>query len=236
MFISLIFPCYNEELAIPNLLPKAVHAKKNLLKTTKLRGLEIVVVNDGSTDKSLDLLQKYKEDIHIVSLKTQEGYGAAVKQGIKQARGDWIAFCDLDNTCDPQELKHLINFARDRSLTVVWGNRLHKKSQMPLIRRLGNWLYQLAFLFLSFRTVSDPCSGFRLFKKSILAPQIYRFPQDLSFSLALTAHCIRHKIPFSSTDISYKERLGESKLHSLKDGFTFLLSLIRFLFFKKFSK
>ena len=235
MFISLILPCHNEEQAIPKLLPKAIKAKQNILQQTNIEGLEILIVDDGSKDKSPKLLQNYKELIKIISLKTQKGYGSAIKEGIIQAKGDWIAFCDADNTCEPEELKLLINLACSKSLSIVWGNRLNKKSKMPFTRKLGNRLYQLAFLFLSLKFAPDVCSGFRLFKKSVLTPEIYEFPQNLSFSLALTAHCIRYKIPFSTTNISYKKRLGKSKLHPAKDGFIFLLSLIRFLFFKKFK-
>ena len=234
MFISLIFPCHNEEQALPKLLPKAIKAKQYVLQHTKIKDLEILVVDDGSKDKSLELLKNYKDSIQIISLYSQKGYGSALKKGINQAKGDWIAFCDADNTCEPEDLKLLIDLAYSTSLEVVWGNRLSKKNKMPIIRKLGNRLYQLIFLCLSFKCAPDVCSGFRLFKKSILTPEIYKFPQDLSFSLALTAHCVRYKIPFSTTEISYKERLGKSKLYPIKDGFIFLLTLIQFLFFKKF--
>ena len=233
MFISFILPCHNEELAIPIVLPKVIRAGNTLLKTKNLKGFEILVIDDGSTDQSPESLLKYEKEIQIISLKTQEGYGSAIKRGIKQAKGDWVVFCDLDGTCEPEELSLLIDLAINESLQVVWGNRLNKNSRMPFIRRLGNRLYQMAFLFLSFRLVPDVCSGFRLFKKSVLTPQIYEFPPDLSFSLALTAHCIRYGIPFSSVDISYRERLGQSKLHPIKDGFIFLHNLIKFLLFKK---
>lgn len=235
MFISLIFPCYNEEQAIPKLLPKAIQTRQKILQETEVKALEILIVDDGSKDKSLELLNTYKEEVKIISLAENKGYGAAIKAGVYQARGDWIAFCDLDGSCEPEELKLLVDFTKDKSLQMAWGNRLNRESKMLFTRKTGNWLYQLAFLFLSFKFVPDTCSGFRFFKKSVLIPEIYEFPQDLSFSLAFTAHCIRYKIPFSAVDISYKERLGKSKLLPLKDGFVFLLNLLRFLFFKKFN-
>ncbi len=231
MFISLIFPCYNEEQAIPKLLPKAIQAKYNILQQRGVKGFEILVIDDGSKDKSLELLETYKGNVKIIPLKTQRGYGSAIKEGVKQAKGDWIAFCDLDDTCDIEEFSLLINLVRDRSLEVVWGNRLNKKSKMFWTRRLGNRLYQIAFLLLSLKFPPDVCSGFRLFKKAVFISDIYKFPNDLSFSLAMTAYCIRYKIPFSTVDISYKERLGQSKLSPLKDGFIFLLVLMQFLLF-----
>lgn len=233
MFISLIFPCHNEEQAIPQVLPKAIQAKNNLLKSIPLKGFEILVVDDASQDHSLERLKEYEREIQIISLETQEGYGSAIQKGIQQAQGDWIAFCDLDNSCEPEELKLLIDSAKQGNRQSVWGNRLNKNSCMPWTRSLGNRLYQLLFLLLTFRLVPDACSGFRLFKKSTFLPQIYQFPQDLSFSLVFTAYCVRYKIPFSTKDISYSERLGKSKLHLFKDGLIFCFNLLNFLFFKK---
>ena len=236
MFISFIFPCYNEELSISKFLPAIIQTKKALMEMPQVTQIEILIVNDGSTDQSLELLKNCEEEITIISLKTRKGYGEAIKEGIQKSKGDWVAFCDLDNTCTPEDIIKLIKLALGKSLAVVWGNRLHKQSRMFFIRRMGNRLYQFLFFLLSFRFVPDPCSGFRLFKRSVLTPEIYEFPGDLSFSLALTAHCVRYNIPFSSAGIEYKYRLGKSKLHLLKDGCKFFFTLIYFLFFKKFCK
>ncbi|MDE0092799.1 MAG: glycosyltransferase, partial [Oligoflexia bacterium] len=103
MFISLIFPCHNEEQAIPQVIPKALETRRELIEKKQIEGLEIIVVNDASTDTSLSELRKYEEEIKILSLKKQEGYGAALQKAFQQAQGDWLAFCDLDKTCDPQD-------------------------------------------------------------------------------------------------------------------------------------
>ena len=193
--------------------------------------MEIIVINDGSKDSSLLELKKYEKEIKILSFQKQEGYGTVLQKGFQKAEGNWLAFCDLDNTCDPIELSSLIELAQQKSLDITWGNRLHKKSKMPFVRILGNRIYQFTFLILSFKKVPDPCSGFRLFKKSKFLPEIYKLPKDLSFSIALTSFCIKNKIPFQSKDISYKERTGQSKLKTFRDGYLFLIQLIRFLFF-----
>ena len=231
MFISLVFPCHNEESAIPVVIPKALKAKQKLIEKNQIKDMEIIVVNDASTDASLSKLKEFEKNIKIISLQKQGGYGYALQKAFQQAQGDWLAFCDLDNTCDPLELSLLIDLARNQNFPIVWGNRLNKNSQIPLTRKLGNQLYQLAFFILAFQKVPDPCSGFRLFKKALFLPQLYTFPKDLSFSLALTSHCVRHKIAFQAKEISYKDRLGQSKLHLFKDGWNFLVQLVKFLLF-----
>ena len=240
MFVSLIFPCRNEEASIDRVLSKAISLKTQLVNEGLVQGMEILVIDDGSRDASLKCLQKYQQGedgLRVLSLGEQKGYGSALKRGIREAQGDWVAFCDLDNTCEPSDLKMFLKkaFSSHPALPVVWGNRLHGQSSMPWIRRFGNRFYQWIFLILSFRWVPDPCSGWRLFKKSDFLPQVDEFPEDLSFSLAFTAYCLRSKIKFSAVDVSYKQRVGESKLIFFKDGFIFLFTLIYFLFFKKFK-
>ena len=241
LFVSLIFPCRNEEASIDRVLPKAITLKSSLLREGLVQEMEILVIDDASHDASLKHLQKYQQEessgLKVLSSKVLMGYGSALKKGIRESKGDWIAFCDLDDTCEPSDLRVLLKKASSsRSVfPVVWGNRLHRQSSMPWIRRLGNRLYQLIFLILSFRLIPDPCSGWRLFRKSDFLPQINEFPNDLSFSLAFTAYCVRSKIKFSAVDVSYRQRMGKSKLIFFKDGFIFLFTLIHFLLFKRFK-
>ena len=230
---SLVFPCHNEEEAIPGVLAKALKAKEHL-EGTGISLLEIIAVNDGSTDSSQKLLDSYSNQIKVLHLKKQRGYGAALKEGFSKASGNWLGFCDLDSTCEPEELSLLLKTALQGNYSLVWGQRIHKKSSMPSVRVIGNRLFSLALYLLSFQYVSDPCSGFRIFKKDQLGDAVFQFPDDLSFSLALTSYCIREKISFKELAISYHERTGQSKLHSLKDGLIFLKTIADVLIFKKY--
>ncbi len=227
--ISLIYPCHNEEQSIPLYLPKILESKKKILDETLVEDLEIIVVNDGSTDSSKKLLEKYKENIKIINLAIRKGYGYSIKEGLKHSKKAWIAFCDLDNTCEPMDLKKLVEGVQQKSVRTAWGNRLHKNSSIFLMRKLGNQFYKYCIFLLSFTLIPDPCSGFRLFHKETFK-DIHSFPNDLSFSLALTVYCIRHKINFHFVDINYKERLGQSKLIPFKDGFVFLFTLFKTFF------
>lgn len=231
---SLIFPCYNEEQSIASVLDRALKTKALLEESGELSFLEVIVVDDGSTDSSQKILNSYGNRIKIICLKKQQGYGAALKRGFSEAKGDWLGFCDLDSTCDPGDLKLLLKTVLKEDYHVVWGLRMHKKSAMPFVRALGNRIFSLVLWLLSVKYVADPCSGFRIFKKDVLKDALLKFPDNLSFSLAFTAYCLREKIPFKSVKISYRERVGESKLHSLKDGFVFLKTIFDVLIFKRY--
>lgn len=232
---SLVFPCHNEEESIDSVLKKALKAKELLANDNNPSiQLEIIVVNDGSKDSSQEILDIYKDKIKVLNFKKQRGYGAALKEGFLNAEGDFLSFCDLDSTCEPQELRLLIKTALKRNLPVVWGNRIHPKSSMPFIRKTGNRLFSLVLFLLSGRYIVDPCSGFRVFNKNYLVKNLFRFPDDFSFSLALTTHCIREKIPFAELVISYNRRQGKSKLQPFKDGLVFLKTIADILIFKKY--
>jgi len=231
MYLSLVFPCRNEELAIPSVLSQISKLKEDLEKSSFISQLEILIINDSSTDQSLKLLEKHKNLIKVISFKERQGYGAVLKKGFELSQGDWFAFCDLDDSYQILDLKKLLQRAKDKNLNIVWGNRLNKKSEIPKIRHLGNQLYRYLFFLLSFKKISDPCSGLRLLKKSEFQKSLPKFPNDLSFSIVFTAFCLRHKIPFDTVDISYKNRKGDSKLHAFKDGWIFLFQSLKALYF-----
>ncbi|MCY4512354.1 MAG: glycosyltransferase family 2 protein [Bdellovibrionales bacterium] len=232
---ALIFPCHNEEGAIPSVLDSALRAKEQLIQRHSLKKLEIIVVNDHSTDNSAKILESYSGKIKIVHLKGRKGYGEAIKTGIEYTTCEWIAFCDLDGTCSPSDLEFLIKKTQETSAEIIWGIRLHKKSAMPYTRRLGNLLYRWMIWVLSGKVwIADPCSGFRLFKKSVFSSVVCELPSGLHFSPALTAWCVRKKVSFSCVNISYEERIGESKLKTLRDGVLFSWTLFSWLILKKF--
>ena len=231
---ALIFPCHNEEGAIPSVLDSALRAKEQLIQNNSVKILEIIVVNDSSTDDSEKILKNYSGQIKVVHLKNHKGYGEAIKAGISHTSCDWIAFCDLDGTCAPSDLSLLIKRAQKTSAEVIWGIRLHKQSAMPYTRKIGNFLYRWMIWVLSGKVwIADPCSGFRLFKKSAFSSVVCEFPSGLNFSPALTAWCVRKKVPFSCVNITYEERIGESKLKTLRDGIVFSWTLFYWLILKK---
>ena len=231
---ALIFPCRNEEKAISTVLKHAVQAKERILKDKYAERLEIIVVNDHSTDGTAKILKNSPRQIKTVHLKDRRGYGEAVKAGAEFAGCDWVAFCDMDGTCAPSDLCLLMEKARESSASMVWGVRLHKESAMPFIRKTGNFFYRWMIWLLSGGvSVADPCSGFRLFKKSALAPGLFELPAGLNFSPALTAFCLRKKIPFDCVNITYRKRIGTSKLRTFRDGLVFAWTFFYWLLLKK---
>jgi len=224
--ISVVIPTLNEVLAIPSVFAMLKELKESADFVRQFSKLEIVVVDDGSTDGSQELLQRQSE-IKYLRHSTRQGYGASLKTGFQNATGDFIFFIDMDASYDPLDLLILYDALRNDSADVVFGNRLARQSGMPRIRQIGNRTF--SFLVRSFANspITDVCTGFRLFHRVHL-PLILSVPEnELNYSMALTLRLIRSHLKLTERAIRYYEREGHSKLNVLEDGFAFLSCILK---------
>lgn len=234
--LSLVLPCFNEAKAIPQVLNKLLESRSTLLAEANLSELEIIVVDDGSTDDSKNQLSLYKPNIEILTHTNRLGYGQALKTGFQAATGDIIGFYDLDDTCQPTDLLKLLAHQSASSSFLICGNRLALSNKMPLQRWIGNRFYQLLTWILLRRRVSDCCSGYRVFSSDLKALFISTLPNDLNFSLAMTIAFIRLGGVYTEIPVVYKERIGPSKLSVFWDGPLFLATLLFYCLSPRFSK
>lgn len=226
--LSIILPCYNEEDAIDEVLLRLLDFKTEALAEGWLRDLEIIVVDDGSTDRSRIRLLDYDPLIQVIQLPQNRGYGAALKIGFREAQGDLIGFFDLDVTCDPYDIRNLVERLQSEAAEMICGNRLQAESQMPLQRRIGNLLYQTLARLLVDRQIGDCCTGFRIFDSRFRTLFCNSLPDDLDFSLAMTILFLRMGGKYLEAPISYGERRGTSKLKTLREGPKFLITLLKY--------
>ncbi|MEZ4872194.1 MAG: glycosyltransferase family 2 protein [Bdellovibrionales bacterium] len=230
--LSVVLPCYNEEKAIPKVLNELIDFKSKKMKENILSDLEVIVVDDGSTDTSLELLQKI-DGIKIISMPKNEGYGAALKVGISAARNEWIGFYDLDGTCHPEDLMQVIPLMQNQTPYMFCGVRMNMDSKMPFVRKLGNGIFRsLVSLFLGSK-VKDACSGYRFFHKTYADKYVAHLPNQLNFTLAMTILTLRNHLNYREFTVNYTERLGESKLSALFDGVRFLGTILRYRFSRR---
>ncbi|MCS6771390.1 MAG: glycosyltransferase family 2 protein [Kiritimatiellae bacterium] len=230
--ISLVIPAYNEEDAILNTLRRALAVAENPASFPKdIARVEIIVVSDGSRDRTAELARSLP-GVTVVEYGKNRGYGKAIETGFAVASGDILAFMDADGTCDPAFLFDLWNEMQKTGADIVLGSRLHSNSRMPLIRRVGNTLYAILLSAISGRIVRDTASGMRILKRSLL-PLILPLPSGLSFTPAMSARCLLDpRIHIGEIPMPYHERQGTSKLRVLRDGFMFLhVILVTALFY-----
>ncbi|HTF35305.1 MAG TPA: glycosyltransferase family 2 protein [Myxococcota bacterium] len=224
--LSIVIPALNEEGAIGSTIRRCLEARPALLSEVGLSDVEILVVSDGSTDRTEAIACSF-EDVTVITFERNRGYGAAIKCGFELARGDLLGFIDADGTCDPHFFVDLCHALDREGADVALGSRMNAGSLMPRIRRLGNLIFALILGLLSRRIIGDTASGMRVLRRSCLL-DLYPLPDGLHFTPAMTARVLLEgKLKLVEVPMPYAERVGGSKLSVVRDGFRFLISIIQ---------
>lgn len=220
--LTIVIPALNEEEAIGETIQRCLEAKGKIQAETPIRDVEIIVVSDGSTDRTAEIAQSYKDVKVIIHLRNR-GYGAAIKSGFAEGSGDLLGFLDADGTCDPQFFVELCNAAINESADIVVGSRMHDESRMPPLRRFGNHFFARLVSYLSGTRISDTASGMRVMSREALK-RLYPLPEGLHFTPAMTCRALtQNGLTICEVPIAYHERVGHSKLSVVRDGTRFLL-------------
>ncbi len=226
--LSIVIPAYNEENSVDDILKRCLDARAALMRDAGLSAVEVVIVDDGSRDKTKEKAARWT-DAKLVVHEKNKGYGAALMTGFRASSGDLLSFLDADGTCDPLEFKGLVLALREAKADMAVGARLHAGSQMPFVRTVGNRLYALLIRGLTGVSLTDTASGMRVFKRSLL-PRLAPLPTGLHFTPAMTARVACMGGAFVERPISYAERVGQSKLSVIRDGVRFLRVILGTVF------
>jgi len=225
--LTIVIPALNEEESIGSTIQRCLDARERICRVGRVAHVEIIVVSDGSTDRTAAIAQEFsarEEAVRVIVFEKNRGYGAAIKEGFAQGSGDLVSFLDADGTCDPNYFGELCSALQSQGAMLALGSRMGKHSEMPRVRRLGNRLYALLLGSLSGRAVSDTASGMRVIRRDALA-SLYPLPDGLHFTPAMSARALMLEERIAEVPMPYAERIGESKLRVLRDGVRFLLSI-----------
>ena len=164
--LSLIVPMYNEEEMIPLFFEKIEEVLSQIKDYTK----EIVCVNDGSRDRTLELLKEYKKknkDIHIVSFSRNFGHEAAVAAGFKCAKGDVMIVMDADLQDPPEVMFELLEKYHE-GYQVVNAKRVDRKSDSFLKRTTASWYYKIIRKMSGKIKVPENVGNYRLMDRKVV--------------------------------------------------------------------
>jgi len=221
--LSIVIPAYNEENGIAEIATRVLSVESEL-KKVGVDGLELLVVDDGSKDRTVEIASQIP-GVTLVQHPQNKGYGAALKTGFSKARGELIGFLDADGTYPPEYFPQLCLAALNGADLVIGSRMAGEDSQMPLTRRIGNFFFATLLTVLSRQKVSDSASGMRVFKREILE-QIYPLPDGLNLTPVMSTRALHEGISIGEVPITYSERVGRSKLSVIHDGRIFLQSMI----------
>jgi glycosyltransferase involved in cell wall biosynthesis len=224
--LTVVIPALNEEDAIGDTIQRCLDAREHITSTSGVSEVEIIVVSDGSTDRTEEIAKGFDEVTTLVFEKNR-GYGAALKCGFGLGRGDLVSFLDGDGTCDPRFFSDMCRALDEQEADLVLGSRMGAQSEMPLIRTIGNTIYAWILSGLSQRTVDDTASGMRVIRRSALK-HLYPLPDGLHFTPAMSARVLlEDRLRLVELPMAYSERTGDSKLSVVKDGIRFLTTIIK---------
>jgi len=235
MKLSIIIPVFNEEKTASEMLKRVGEAKIFGFKK------QIIVVNDGSTDRTEDIISNLSTqlNIKIISYAKNQGKGAAIKAGIKNATGDYIIIQDADLEYNPRDIGKLTRPIIEEKSKVVYGTRLKRlpnfsreeRTYQFLLHYMGNKFLSLLTSILYGQWITDMETCYKLFpRKAVedmkLNARGFEFEPEITAKLLKKGYKIL-EIPISTTPRGYDQG---KKLNTFRDGFLAFWSLLRYRF------
>ena len=226
--LSIILPCRNEETALPICLKQI----KEVIKKHKINAE--IIVSDSSYDNSPDIAKK--NGVTLIK-HDKEGYGNAYLEGFKHAKGKYIFMADPDNTYDFNYIPEFLNSLKNNNDFVIgnrFSNKMEKGSMPTLHKYIGNPLLSFTLRLLFQTKIKDSQCGMRAIKKEALE-KLKLTTTGMEFASEMIIKSLKNNIRIKEIPISYKKRLGTSKLNSFKDAWRHLRFMLLysplFLFF-----
>ncbi|HLD58707.1 MAG TPA: glycosyltransferase family 2 protein [archaeon] len=225
--LSIIIPLFNEEKTISLLLEK-IRKIKFSVET------EIIIVDDGSTDSSLEKAREFAKKNRNVSVfgKKNSGKGSAVKIGLEKAKGTIIIVQDADLEYNPEEIPKVIAPILDGKADVVFGSRFKGKiiGRQIWSHYFGNKLLSFATAVLFFHNISDMETCYKAFRRSVIEGMKIS-SNKFDFEPEITAKILKRKYKILEVPITYNARtFEEGKKIKISDGIIALKTLLKYRF------
>lgn len=221
--LSVIIPAYNEEDGIAEILDRVLSVRP-ALEAMGMCELEVIVVDDGSKDRTAEIVGSYS-NVRLIVHKKNRGYGGALKTGFANATGNLLGFLDADGTYPPEHFPQLCQQVINGADLVIGSRMAGAKSEMPKTRRLGNFIFANLVSLVGNQHVTDSASGMRVFRREILE-RMYPLPDGLNFTPVMSTRAIHEGVKMVEVPIPYSERMGRSKLSVVHDGMRFFNSIV----------
>ena len=231
MKLSILIPVYNEQETVGVVLDSV--QKLNVPKITK----EIIVIDDGSSDKTPQILKKRK-NIILITHKKNQGKGAAIQSGLRKAAGEIILIQDADLEYNPKDIPKLFQPIIDKEYQVVYGTRLRTKpvlfgeNRTPLLLHFfGNKFLSIVTSVLYGKKITDMETGYKAFSEKALKG-ITLHSRSFDLEPEITAKILKKGIKILEIDIATNPRNYDEgkKIRPVKDGTKALWTLIKYRF------
>ncbi|MHA1834062.1 MAG: glycosyltransferase family 2 protein [Candidatus Baldrarchaeia archaeon] len=220
LVISVVIPAYNEEKTIEEVLSKTISVMESMGKP-----YEIIVVDDGSTDNTRQIVSKYK--VTVLSNGANKGKGYALRKGFKYARGQIIVTLDSDGSHDPKEIPKLIDPLYN-GVDIAVGSRFlgNGENSTTKLNRIGNKIINTIIMTLTRKYITDSQTGFRAFKREVIE-KLHLSADGYEIETELTVKGLKNGFKYQEIPIDCRKRTHDySKLRILQDGLKIVKTIL----------
>ena len=228
LLISVIIPVYNEENSIKDVINRIPNH----------RNYEIILIDDGSTDKSvLKIKEIKKNNIVLLQHQTNLGYGAALITGFKNATGNIIVTLDSDGQHKPEEIEELIKPILQGKADLVIGSRYLGDCdyKVPIHTRIGEYCVKICVMTLFQQTIGNNQSGYRCFRKEILNVVNDNLFVGMGFTTEFLLECALNKLKIIEIPIFLNSREHGTSYVNLVGIFKSILNCMAIYCLKRYN-
>lgn len=237
MFLSIVIPAYNEEARLPGTLERVRHYIEQRHAERAAEQAEILVVNDGSQDRTAEVARQFAADagpgvaVRLLENPGNKGKGYSVRHGTLEAQGDWILFSDADLSAPIEECDKLLAAAQSGGFDVAIGSRALDRSligvHQSLFRENAGRVFNALMRLATSLPFHDTQCGFKLFRRSA-AREIFSRQRLERFGFDVEVLYLAHKLGFSAIEVPVRWNHSEgTKVSMVGDSLDMFLDLWR---------
>ena len=219
--VSIVLPVYNER--------GHIEAEIRRIRTSmdaSRYSYEIIVIDDGSTDGSGDLLREI-DGIRLIQFAQNRGSGSSRRIGTNAARAEIVVWTDVDMTYPNDQMPHLVDELD--GVDQVVGARTSEKGTVKALRVPAKWTIRKLASYLTSTPIPDLNSGFRAMRRSVALQFLHLLPSGFSCVTTITMTFLNNGYSVKYIPIEYGERAGDSKFHWYQDTKRYLLQVVRLI-------
>lgn len=218
--LSFVVPAYNEETSILDTIVRLKQVLSGIDIPT-----EIIIVNDGSSDSTIEIV-KSCEEIILISHPVNIGYGNSIISGVLKARYSWIGIIDADDTYPVEDIPRLVA-EMGLGYDMVVGSRINISQHDSTLKRVFRELFKRLVSLINDKRIEDPNSGLRIFKREIVLKLRPFLCGRFSFTTSITILMSGLYYFISYVPINYSKRKGKSKVRHFRDSIQTLQFIVQ---------
>jgi len=213
--LSIVLPAKNESAGLQRVLPRLMELHPDA---------EIIVVDDGSTDTTVDVVSTF-HSVKCISHPVSIGNGGAIKTGARAASGEVVLFMDADGQHDPEDSMEILQRMED-GFDMVVGARSNE-SQASLLRSVANRFYNKLASWMTGFEIRDLTSGYRAVRREKFMSILYLLPNKFSYPTTSTMAFFKSGYFVDYIPIEARKREGKSHISLLHDGIRFMVIILK---------